>query len=485
MDNKSPLVKHIALEADNLLWLLEILVGRQAVDEFALMYLDSGDLLEIYCNVEVSKVVIIFDCLLHERLTLMCWDVFLETIPIDLVDFDDNLFVLLFSSLGVSDGKTIGKERSEKGRGLQIFSASSDSLSIFDLAFFSASVSLRIDIVYVIWFMPKQGGTPKKNEIIFISPTGEEINNRKQLEKYLKSHPGGPAISEFDWGTGETPRRSTRISEKAKASPPPESEPPKKRSRKSSGSKKDNKETEVTPEETEGNKEVDMQDADVTEKNNAEAEKEKPVGKESQGENEGKTQENADQTKKTSTKNEDAAPEPQKDSEATEAVAAGETQGEKEVQMQEVAELAKEDKAETEAGSSEVTQNEREKMEDAQISEKVEQPQIEVEKEDVPKRGEQDKPAAIISEERKHEVEGREEKHKGSAPESEGEIKEKEAAHGNYAEQSLQAKEKGKKMEVIENGSHDGAAGEAKTREVNQMGRVDAKQPLAPSPVSC
>ncbi|GFY96963.1 methyl-CPG-binding domain 10 [Actinidia rufa] len=62
--------------------------------------------------------------------------------------------------------------------------------------------------------MPKKGVTPRKNEIIFISPTGEEINSRKRLEQYLKSHPGNPALSEFDWGTGDTPRRSARISEK-------------------------------------------------------------------------------------------------------------------------------------------------------------------------------------------------------------------------------------------------------------------------------
>lgn len=88
--------------------------------------------------------------------------------------------------------------------------------------------------------MPKRGGT--KNEIIFTAPTGEEITNRRQLEQYLKSHPGSPATSEFDWGTGETPRRSARISEKAKTAPPREIGPPKKRSRKASASKKDNKE---------------------------------------------------------------------------------------------------------------------------------------------------------------------------------------------------------------------------------------------------
>ncbi|ONK65104.1 uncharacterized protein A4U43_C07F33720 [Asparagus officinalis] len=51
-------------------------------------------------------------------------------------------------------------------------------------------------------FTPKKGGTPKRNEIVFISPTGEEIANKKQLDQYLRAHPGGPPSSEFDWGTG-------------------------------------------------------------------------------------------------------------------------------------------------------------------------------------------------------------------------------------------------------------------------------------------
>ncbi|KAG8491657.1 hypothetical protein CXB51_014911 [Gossypium anomalum] len=103
---------------------------------------------------------------------------------------------------------------------------------------------------------PKKGGTPKKNEIIFTAPSGEQISNKKQLEHYLKQHPGGPVISEFDWGTGETPRRSARISEKVKAMPTADSEPPKKRGRKSSASKDDNKESETGPEGTEDSKDV-------------------------------------------------------------------------------------------------------------------------------------------------------------------------------------------------------------------------------------
>ncbi|XP_043697635.1 methyl-CpG-binding domain-containing protein 11-like isoform X2 [Telopea speciosissima] len=88
-----------------------------------------------------------------------------------------------------------------------------------------------------IWFTPKKGGTPRRNEIVFISPTGEEIKNRRQLEQFLKSNPEGPSLSEFDWGTGDTPRRSARISEKTKMTETPETEPPKKRERKSSSKK--------------------------------------------------------------------------------------------------------------------------------------------------------------------------------------------------------------------------------------------------------
>lgn len=115
--------------------------------------------------------------------------------------------------------------------------------------------------------MPKKGGTPRKSEIVFIAPTGEEFANRKQLEQYLKSHPGNPPISEFDWSTGETPRRSARISEKARATPPSKgSEPPKKRGRRSSATKKDNLETDVPKEDAQEKKDVEMQDAEVEDK---------------------------------------------------------------------------------------------------------------------------------------------------------------------------------------------------------------------------
>jgi len=109
----------------------------------------------------------------------------------------------------------------------------------------------------------KKGGTPKKYEVVFINPTGEEFKAKKSLERYLKANPGGPSISEFDWSTGEiTPtRRSTRISEKVKESPvkTPESESKKKpkRSRKSQGDAED---AEKQESQVEASKEEEMHD---------------------------------------------------------------------------------------------------------------------------------------------------------------------------------------------------------------------------------
>lgn len=136
-----------------------------------------------------------------------------------------------------------------------------------DFAIYSLTTYADIPLQY----LPKKGGTPRKNEIVFIAPTGEEISNRKQLEQYLKAHAGSPALSEFDWGTGETPRRSARISEKVKATPPSKgSESPMKRRRRSSATKKDkeiNAGKEATGnEETEGMKVNEKQDTGTEEK---------------------------------------------------------------------------------------------------------------------------------------------------------------------------------------------------------------------------
>lgn len=128
-------------------------------------------------------------------------------------------------------------------------------------------------------FMPKKRGMPRKNEIIFTAPTGEEISNKRQLEQHLKAHPGGPLVSEFSWGTSENPRRSARISEKVKAMPMPEGEPPKKRGRKSPASEKDIKESETAPEGTEVTKDVYMEEDKQSERDNVEGEAGKVTAK--------------------------------------------------------------------------------------------------------------------------------------------------------------------------------------------------------------
>ncbi|XP_074582786.1 uncharacterized protein LOC141839033 [Curcuma longa] len=114
-------------------------------------------------------------------------------------------------------------------------------------------------------FILNEDASPRKNEIVFISPTGEEIKNKRQLQQYLKSHPGGPSSSEFDWGTGDTPRRSARIRERVKTIDSSDDEKPKKRERKSSSKK-------ATKEKKDGGPtDVEMQDAEDGNKVNGEA----------------------------------------------------------------------------------------------------------------------------------------------------------------------------------------------------------------------
>ncbi|KAK4607246.1 hypothetical protein RGQ29_001175 [Quercus rubra] len=112
---------------------------------------------------------------------------------------------------------------------------------------------------------PKKSGTPRRNEVVFVSPTGEEIKSKRQLDQYLKSHPGGHSSSEFDWSTGGTPRRSSRISQKSKATESPEAEPPKKRSAKKGAKEKDDNDEQGEPAEEkldaaagEANEEVEL-----------------------------------------------------------------------------------------------------------------------------------------------------------------------------------------------------------------------------------
>jgi len=51
--------------------------------------------------------------------------------------------------------------------------------------------------------IPKKDGTPKKYEVVFIAPIGDEFKTKKAIKRYLKKNPGGSSISEFDWSMGK------------------------------------------------------------------------------------------------------------------------------------------------------------------------------------------------------------------------------------------------------------------------------------------
>jgi hypothetical protein len=68
-------------------------------------------------------------------------------------------------------------------------------------------------------FSKKIGGsTPKGKGVSYVTPDGEEIRSKRQMKKYLKGHPGGPTAADFDWTSGESPRRSLRLSSKERLS---------------------------------------------------------------------------------------------------------------------------------------------------------------------------------------------------------------------------------------------------------------------------
>ncbi|KAG5242813.1 methyl-CpG-binding domain-containing protein [Salix suchowensis] len=313
-------------------------------------------------------------------------------------------------------------------------------------------------------FVPKKSGTPKKGEIIFTAPTGEEITSKRQLEQYLKAHPGGTAVSEFDWGSGETPRRSARISEKAKVTPVKESGPPKKRIKKSSASK-ESEDTETTLEGTEEAKEV----AEKTEKGNMEVEVEKDVtettleGTEEAKEIAEKTEESnmeveveKDVEKENQDENNGPGTETQTEAACTEEAGAG-----KEIKISAETE---EGKAESEPRNSEgksngsgASGNENEKIDEEKVLEKDEQPQGEAAKEQG--SGQQEKASAAIDDEKKDEAEDDKEKLNRTAPESEGEMKVKEAENcsGEKPDHTGIIGVKGKvDGQAIENGSNAG-----------------------------
>lgn len=288
-------------------------------------------------------------------------------------------------------------------------------------------------------FMPKKGGTPKKSEIVFIAPTGEEMNNKRQLEQYLKSHPGNPPISDFDWGTGETPRRSARISEKAKATPPPEDEPKKKRSRKSTGSKKGNVEADGAPQTQEGIEQVLGEEASKEDKVAA--------PEENQVEKDVEVQDGAEEPTNKDSTNKKAAPAP---TEITE-----------DVLMQDP-EVVK-DNLEMGDGASEK----------APDGDKI---QMKVGAELTSENNTQTKDPA--EEDKKEE--------KVEQEEENGEVKATEASGGDGNKCCSQVEGEVKnENKATENGSCGGDNSETKSWDVHQPGHVGVQQPPAPAPVNC
>lgn len=53
--------------------------------------------------------------------------------------------------------------------------------------------------VYRAQVSGKKGETPRKKDVSFVAPDGEELKNRYQLQKYLKAHPGTAIASDFEW----------------------------------------------------------------------------------------------------------------------------------------------------------------------------------------------------------------------------------------------------------------------------------------------
>ncbi|KAK8543233.1 hypothetical protein V6N13_136238 [Hibiscus sabdariffa] len=287
--------------------------------------------------------------------------------------------------------------------------------------------------------LPKKRGTPKKNGIVFIAPTGEEISSKIQLEQYLKANPGGPAASEFDWGTSETPRRSARISEKVKAMPAPEStEPPRKRGRKSSASKKDNEEPRTAPEGTE-TKDVHMEEAEMSDKGNVEGDARK-VDVKGNDENE-----NKDKPQDADSKTESITRETKHGEDANVST---------NIKESENAEAVSEMLKDPQDG---VTPDALEKgLEDATSEQKLQQPVDEAEK---GLGSEQhDRPGiGVITKELKNEVVGEEKaKHERSTAESGGAIKEKELINCNEVQNITGVDRNSKNVEeATRNGSNE------------------------------
>ncbi|OAY85923.1 BTB/POZ domain-containing protein [Ananas comosus] len=55
LDGKEPITRHIALEADNLLWLVEILADRHVADEFVLMWASQNELSQLHNKLPIMN----------------------------------------------------------------------------------------------------------------------------------------------------------------------------------------------------------------------------------------------------------------------------------------------------------------------------------------------------------------------------------------------------------------------------------------------
>ncbi|KAK6922778.1 hypothetical protein RJ641_011082 [Dillenia turbinata] len=55
LDDKGPVLKQIMLEADNLLWLLDILIQRQAADEFAILWSSHQELASLHKRIPIAS----------------------------------------------------------------------------------------------------------------------------------------------------------------------------------------------------------------------------------------------------------------------------------------------------------------------------------------------------------------------------------------------------------------------------------------------
>ncbi|XP_016515480.1 uncharacterized protein LOC107832181 [Nicotiana tabacum] len=311
-------------------------------------------------------------------------------------------------------------------------------------------------------FIPKQGSTPKRNEVVFIAPTGEELKNRKQLEQYLKSHPGNPAVSEFDWSTGETPRRSTRISEKAKAMRPQSLlESPKKRRRTSSGAKKDSKEAEAARVDQESSETKEMESAKEENEN-----LEKDGGAEAEMDDKGKKEVEAADEDAEGMKAAELHPEdkPEMDDEGKKEVEAADEVAE----GMKGAELHPEEKPESEpekvdsADDGKQDKSENAKIEDKQVyGEKVES------------QSDKESPAADVNE-IKPEVataEGMNEAVGGSSKDMENAVN----GESNDGENRSQEEEKEMKGTDLVMGNN----------KINQPGPAHSQQHQSPAPISC